>query len=79
MIKFSLVIMAALTVLIAVGLRWREQRLPAVQAATPRRGKPDWLTQQKHKFNRWLTAATLAALATILVLGGLHWIKVING
>ena len=30
MIKLSLFVMVALTVLIAMGLRWREQRMPAV-------------------------------------------------
>jgi len=73
-IKFSLVIMATLTVLIATGLRWREARVPVVRAAASK----GWLANQKRSFNRWLTAATCAALATILLLGGLHWLKVIQ-
>ncbi|MDB5372955.1 MAG: hypothetical protein JWP04_1597 [Belnapia sp.] len=72
--KTSLLIMAALTVLISIGLRWREERVAAVRSASrPRRG---WVAAQKHKLNRWLTAATLAAVTTLLVLGGLHWLKV---
>jgi hypothetical protein len=74
-IKFSLVIMVGLTVLVAFGLRWREQRIPAVRAAAARPAD-GWVALQKQKLNRWLTAATIAALATILVLGGLHWLKV---
>jgi hypothetical protein len=76
-VKTSLVIMALLTVLISIGLRWREDRVAAVQAAPKRR--PGWLAAQKHTLNRWLTAATLAALTTLLVLGGLHWLKVWQG
>ena len=49
----------------------------AVQpAAGPRRG---WVAAQKHRLNRWLTAATLAAVLTLLVLGGLHWLRVWQG
>jgi len=73
-VKTSLVIMAVLTVLISIGLRWREERAGAMKAAAARpRG---WVAAQKHKLNRWLTAATLAVLATLLVLGGLHWLRV---
>ena len=62
------------TVLISIGLRWREERMALVKpAARPRRG---FIASQKHKLNRWLTAATLSAVATLLVLGGLHWLKV---
>jgi hypothetical protein len=45
-------------------------------AHAPRRG---WIAAQKHKFNRWVTAAALAALATILLLGGLNWLRIWNG
>jgi hypothetical protein len=75
MVKLSLLILLVLTVLIAFGLRWREERLPAVRAAR----RPGWLEQQKHKLNRWMTAATLATLVTMLVLGGLHWLRVLQG
>ena len=75
--KTSLLILAGLTVLISIGLRWREERVGAMRpAAGPRRG---WVAAQKHKLNRWLTAATLAAVLTLLVLGGLHWLKVWQG
>ena len=77
MIKLSLVILAVLTVLISIGLRWREERVAAVRAAAPRRG--GWLAAQKKKLNRWVTAASLATLVTILVLGGLHWLRVLQG
>jgi hypothetical protein len=73
-IKLSLVILAVLTVLIATGLRWREARIPAVRAARP----AGWVATQKRALNRWVTAATAASLATILLLGGLHWLKVVQ-
>jgi hypothetical protein len=44
--------------------------------AVPRRG---WVAAQKHKLNRWITAAALAALTTLLVLGGVHWLRVWQG
>ena len=75
--KTSLFILAGLTVLISIGLRWREERVGTLRpVAGPRRG---WVAAQKHKLNRWLTAATLAAVLTLLVLGGLHWLKVWQG
>lgn len=75
--KTSLIVMAALTVLISIGLRWREERMPAVSAAkAPRRG---WVASQKRKVNRWITAAALAAVVTLAVLGGLHWLRVWQG
>jgi hypothetical protein len=77
MVKLSLLILTVLTVLIAFGLRWREERVTAERAMPPPRG--GWIALQKRKLNRWLTAATLATLATMLVLGGLHWLKVWQG
>jgi len=75
--KTSLFILAGLTVLIAIGLRWREERVGAMRpAAGPRRG---WVAAQKHRLNRWLTAATLAAVLTLPVLGGLRWLRVWQG
>jgi hypothetical protein len=77
LIKASLVVMAVLTVLIGIGLRWREERVAALRPAQgPRRG---WVAAQKHKVNRWITAAALAAVTTLLVLGGLHWLRVWQG
>jgi hypothetical protein len=73
-VKTSLLIMAVLTVLISIGLRWREERVTQLRpAAAPRRG---WVAAQKHKLNRWLTAATLSVIVTLVVLGGLHWLRV---
>jgi len=74
MVKASLLIMLVLTVLFGIGLRWREQRMAVTR---PRTGpRPGWLAAQKMKVNRWVTAAALAAVATLLVLGGLHWLRV---
>lgn len=78
MVKLSLLILLVLTVLIAFGLRWREERVVALKPVLRQR-RPGWLDQQKHKLNRWMTAATLATLVTILVLGGLHWLRVLQG
>jgi hypothetical protein len=77
LVKLSLLILLVLTVLIAFGLRWREERMAAVKAVPKRRA--GWLDQQKHKLNRWMTAATLATLVTMVVLGGLHWLRVLVG
>lgn len=75
MVKASVLIMAVLTVLIAMGLKWREQRVPQV-AQQKRLGL---MARGKKGIDRWVTAAALAALATLLVLGGLHWIRVWTG
>ncbi len=78
MVKLSLAIMVGLTVLIALGLRWREERVAVLRPVAPTRRK-GFLASQKRRLNRWLTAATLAALTTMLVLGGLHWLRVWQG
>ncbi len=80
MAKMSLLVMAVFTVLIFMGLRWREERMasaakPAVKGARP----GGWLATQKRTVNRWVTAAAIAALATIVLLGGLHWIRELSG
>ena len=72
MFKASLLLMALLTVLAAMGLRWREGN------AAPPAGL-GWVEKQKRTANRWVTAATIAALATILLLGGLQWLRVWQG
>ncbi|MBR0650719.1 hypothetical protein GXW78_13665 [Roseomonas terrae] len=72
MIRFSLFAMVALTILIAMGLRWREQRV----AAMPRLGVAG---RAKRTVNRWVTAAALAAATTMIVLGGLHWLRIAIG
>lgn len=75
MVKASLLIMAVLTVLIAMGLRWREQRVPLVSAQK----RLTLLGRGKKGLDRWITAAALAAVVTLLVLGGLHWLRVWQG
>jgi hypothetical protein len=79
-VKASLLLMAVLTVLVAMGLRWREQRLPLVKdqggKPQPRQG---WIAAQKAKANRWVTAAAIAAIGTTVLLGGLHWLRVLLG
>lgn len=75
MIRASLIAMAALTVLISVGLRWREERVAAIRP-TPRRGLVE---RGKRTVNRWVTAAALAAVTTMIVLGGLHWLRLATG
>ena len=66
--KLSLLLMAVATVLVAMGLRWREERLGAARA----RG---FVAGQKAKLNRWVTAAAISAIGTSAVLGLLHWAK----
>jgi hypothetical protein len=77
MLKFSLLVMLGLTVLIAIGLRWRDERVAALQPA--RRPPRGLVAGVKAKANRWVTAAALAALATIVLFGGLHWLRVLTG
>jgi hypothetical protein len=73
MVKLSLVVMLVLTVLISMLLRWREQRLPAVAAQQRRLGL---VARGKKGLDRWVTAAALATVATLAVVGGLHWLRV---
>ena len=72
MMKASLLLMMVLTVLASMGLRWREKR--AVGAP-----RPGWVATQKRAINRWVTAAAIAAVVTLAVLGGLHWLRVWQG
>ncbi len=85
MVKLSLAMMIGLTVLIALGLRWREERVatlkPPARPAAARGGgglAEGWVAAQKRKLNRWVTAAALAALATMLMLGGINWLRIWN-
>jgi hypothetical protein len=75
MVKASVFIVAVLTVLIAMGLRWREQRMPQV-AAQKRLGL---LARSKKGVDRWVTAAAIAVVVTLAVLGGLNWLRVWQG
>jgi len=72
MVKVSVLVMLVLTVLIAMGLRWREQRMPQVA----QRERLGMMARAKKKLDRWVTAAALAAISTLVVVGGLHWLKI---
>lgn len=88
MIKTSLLIMTVLTVLIAMLLSWRERRMAVARPAPPARGRrapgsrgeraPGLIARGKAGIDRWMTAAAIAALLTIAVLGGLHWLRVLQ-
>lgn len=69
MIKSSLLIMAALTVVLAIGLKAREVRQDAGTRVALRDRPGRWI-------RRWTNAAALAALLTLAVMGGLHWLRV---
>jgi len=70
MMKLSLLVMIGLTVIFATGLRWRQERVPA----PPQAGS--FVAAQKRKLNRWVTAAALGAVATMVILGGLNWLRI---
>jgi len=78
-VKVSLLVMLALTLLIGMGLRWREERMAALRPVAKRAPRPGWLATQKRVMNRWVTAAAFGTLATIVLLGGLHWLRQIAG
>ena len=69
--KASMLLMLVLTVLAALALGWRESRRPQVAAQ-----KAGWVAKQKRRANRWVTAAAIAAIATLALLGGLQWLRV---
>jgi len=71
MIRASVLAMGLLTVLIAMGLRWRENRL-ATANPRPRQGM---VARGKRTIDRWVTAAAIATGATLIILGGLHWLR----
>ena len=75
MIKASLLAMGVLTVLIAMGLRWREQRFAAAKPAA----RVGIVARGKRTVDRWVTAAAIAAAATLLIMGGLHWLRLSLG
>ncbi|MCS6933249.1 MAG: hypothetical protein NZM27_13685 [Acetobacteraceae bacterium] len=76
MIKASLVIVTVLTVIFAMLLRWREERLDRVAAAAGAPRRQGWLALGRRRLNRWITAAALAALVTMAGLGGVQWMRV---
>ena len=78
MVKMSLLVMVVFTFVIRMGLRWREERMAALRPAAkgPRLG---WIAAQKREINVWVTAAALGVLATLVLLGGLHWARQLSG
>ena len=72
MMRASVVVVAVLTVLIFIGLRWREQRV----GTTPKFSAFNFVARGKHAANRWVTAAALAVVLTLVVMGGLHWLRI---
>jgi hypothetical protein len=79
MVKASLLLMVLLTLVIGMGLRWREDRMgnPAVTAdRRARQQRAGLIARGKAGIDRWVTAAAIAAVATIALIGGLHWIRV---
>lgn len=75
MVKTSILILIVLTVLITMLLGWREQRLSAGRVS-PRLG---WFARKKNFINRVFAAAAIAAIGTMLILGGIHWLRVAQG
>ncbi|RVT89961.1 hypothetical protein EOD42_24680 [Rhodovarius crocodyli] len=69
MVKLSLFMMLVLTVAAAMGLTWRERR----KGIGPAQG---FAARQKRRIDRWVTAAAIAAVTTMLVLGGLQWLRI---
>jgi hypothetical protein len=78
LLRLSFFFMVGLTIAISIGLRWREERI-AAKVPPSRAARPDWLGAQKRKLNRWITAAALAAVVTLLFLGGINWLRVWRG
>ena len=78
MVKTSLLVMVVLTILIRMGLRWREERMAALRPAA-KDPRPGWIAAQKRELNMWVTAAALGVVATLVLLGGLHWIRQLQG
>jgi hypothetical protein len=84
MIKASLLLMLGLTVLVAMTLRWRERHYPTAPPPQPpgqptarsrRARRPSLLREGKRTLDRWVTAAAIAACLTIVLMGGLHYLK----
>jgi len=67
MVKMSLLVMLALTILIAFGLYRREEaQLPLV-------------ARQRAKLRRYGAAGAAAVAATLVLFGALHWLRVGTG
>ena len=78
MFRLSLFFMVGLTIAFSIGLRWREDKVAATQPPK-RTQRLGWLAMQKQKAHRWITAAALAAVVTLLFLGGINWLRVWQG
>ena len=74
MFRVSVIVVLVLTVLIATGLRWREERL----GTAPKHRAFDIVGRAKHGVNRWFTAAAFAVIVTVVVMGGLQWLRLWN-
>ena len=74
MIRASVVVVLILTFVIATGLRWREEK----QGKAPKHGFLDIIGRTKHSLNRYVTAAALAVVVTVVVMGGLQWLRLWN-
>ena len=79
MVKMSLLVMVVLTILIRMGLRWREERVAALRPTAPKGPRLGWVAAQKRELNVWVTAAAMAVVATLVLLGGLHWVRQLQG
>jgi hypothetical protein len=75
----SLLVMVALTILIRMGLRWREDRMAALRPSAARGPRLGWIAAQKRELNVWVTAAAMGVVATLVLLGGLHWVRQLYG
>ena len=73
MIKASLFLMILLTVAVGFGLRWRQERF----TTNPPPRRRSILARGKAGLDRWVTAAAIGAVLTLLILGGLHWGRVL--
>ncbi len=73
--KTSILILIVVSVLISMVLGWREQRLSA-QRPMPRLG---WVARQKARANRYVAAAAIASIGTMVILGGMHWLRQLQG
>ncbi len=70
MMKSSLLLMAVMTVVLAIGLSRLEARKAALKP------RETLVARGKRGLNRWVNAAAIAAALTLLIMGGLHWFRV---
>ncbi len=75
MVKASLLLMALLTLLIGMVLRWRQERMASATPQLKSRKRPGLLARSKVGLDRWVTAAAIAVIVTLALMGGLHWVR----